>query len=400
MSTNLLRILSGATLGVILLSTVRAEEVEKRFRVGLSVGGYHTNDEVRSDSANQMVLVDPEIPSFRDLYEDPRNDGAAIGTLAIKPSIRLAMSGQYAFTKIFLLEGTVGYQKGDVGDVEMQAELNFDVYDTTRNRFNFKVFRFGAGEMTQVPIELTAVWRFRPKTTFNPFFGLGGGYTFVQFDSSSQLDEVSLNMDNAEGAFAVQSAFPGRFGSELPPEALQGATVEVEDYLEWHADAGFEYAIAKKWSFVFDLKYTFTNGTFRLRFNGKNQLGVSVPNGEFDRYSPQGTATYGTYSIPAGLIDAGCLVPTTAVTQDAFVCVPPDQIATVCPPPVGNEPPDCVLRFPGPNSVLDPANPTNPPVSLNLATSDGVPDGGFYYVRGGDIHYGGPSLHLGVRFTF
>jgi hypothetical protein len=45
----------------LLLSTpcqVAAEEVEKRFRFGLSVGGFNAQDEIRSTSANTLSVID------------------------------------------------------------------------------------------------------------------------------------------------------------------------------------------------------------------------------------------------------------------------------------------------------------------------------------------------------
>jgi hypothetical protein len=183
-----------------------------------------------------------------------------------------------------------------------------------------------------------------------------------------------------------------------PDEPLSGSQIEADGYLEYHVDGGFEYSFAKKWAFVFDLKWTVTNGTLRLRFNGGEQLGVSVPNGEFDLLSPEGQAIYGTYDVQAGLWDGGCFVRTDAITQEAFVCVPPAEIGTVC-QQLDPRDPDCILRFPGPNQVANPDDPGQP-LTLHLDSTDGVPDAGKYYVRGGDIRYGGPSVHLGVRFTF
>jgi len=380
-------------------TTARTAEVEKRWRIGATVGGEHTSDEVRSDAANLMELVDPARPRFRDFYEDPRNDAAAIGTLTIEPSFRLTIDTQYAFTKIFLLQTSVGYQAGEVGKIELQGMLDGDFFDMQREQFNFRAFRLTAGDIVQVPIQLTAVWRFRPKTTFNPFFGVGGGYTFVSFDPSDDLDTLSAQLDGVTGGFVRQVAAPGSFDSPGPEEPLSGAQVEADGFLEYHVDGGFEYAFAKKWAFVFDLKWTVTNGTFRLRFNGDEQLGISVPNGEFDLQSPEGQAIYGTYDIRAGLWDGGCFVRSDAVTQEAFVCVPPDQIATVC-QSLDPRAPDCQLRFPGPNQVPNPTDPTGQPITLQLNSTDGAPDAGKYYVRGGDIRYGGPSVHLGVRFTF
>src|SRR5262245_14412888 len=112
--------LAAALALIVLPSAVLAEDVEKKFRVGLATGFYNTQDEVRSPAANQLVPIDENDEPVA-LFIDPRNDNAAIGDLTIEPGMRTTLSASYAFTPIFVLEGSVGYQKSDVGDVEVQA---------------------------------------------------------------------------------------------------------------------------------------------------------------------------------------------------------------------------------------------------------------------------------------
>jgi len=370
----------------------RAEDVEKRFRVGLAVGAYDTSDEVRSDSANLLVLVEPSGAVTR-VVEDPRNDDAVIGSLRAQAAWRATVSAQYAFTKLFVLEGAAGYQTGDVRDLEIQAEFTGEQFDNTRRRSNFHVFNTPAGTLTQVPLQLTALARFRPKATFNPFFGAGVGYTFVGFDPSDQLDTISSNLDAAAGEFAKQADFPGGLSSGGVRVNLAGASVDAPDTFEWHLAGGAEIGFQKKWSVIVDARYTWTSASFHIRFNGSDSLGVSVPNGTQEVNSVYGTTDYGTFLIPApgGLIDGGCLVPTTMIVEGAQVSCGQPLCTT--------EPQSCVFIRPG-GLATNPEDRAGPKLHVNLPQSDGVPDPGYYYIQGGEIDYKGLSIQVGVRYTF
>ena len=357
------------------VGVARAEDVEKRLRLSFAVGGYDTQDDIPSDAGNVLTVVRSD-GSIYAQYEDPRVDTAQLGTLGIKPALRWNFAAQYAFTKMFLLEGSVGYQKGDVGEIEVQGQFAGDIWDTQREPYNFHSYRQPGGEMTQVPIQLTAMMRFRPKATFNPYIGLGIGYTFVGFTPSRELDDLSRNLDVATGSFAPQLPAPGGFGTPGPVEQLVGAAVEAPDTFEWHGAGGLEWTVKKKWAIFVDLRYAFASAQFRIGFNGADSLGVSVPNGEKDFDSPEGSATYGTYTIPAGILDVGCLVPIEATTTQP--CSPPGGPLACDPTLASDQPGACKLQF----------------------TPDGQTDQGLYYVKGGSIKYGGPNLQIGVRYTF
>ena len=144
---------------------VRAEDVEKKFRVSFAVGSYDTQDNVSSDAANVATIVTPT-GGVNAQYEDPRLDTASTGSLTIKPTIRYTFAVQYAFTKSFILEASGGYQKGDVGQIEVQGQLKGDLFDSQREAFNFRSLRQPGGDMTQVPLQLTALYRWRPRATF------------------------------------------------------------------------------------------------------------------------------------------------------------------------------------------------------------------------------------------
>src|SRR5688572_1659976 len=271
-----------AALSVLALASVaHAEDVEKKFRIGTAFGFYNTQDEIRSPAANALIITD-ETEEPTAFYIDPRNDNAAIGDLTIEPGYRVTLSGSYAFTKMFVLEGSVGYQVSDVGDVEVQAFFDERILDENEE-YHFDVYPVPAGEMTQIPIQLTALTRFRPRANLNPYLGGGIGYTVIGFDSSPQLDQLSVRLDRAIGALApLSNSINGVVAPRKPSSPnlfsdLSGAHVDARDTFEWHLAGGLEYSIWQKWAAFLDMRYVFASREFSIGFNGTESLGLTVP---------------------------------------------------------------------------------------------------------------------------
>lgn len=366
------RRLSRRLVAVVLLacagSAASAEEVHKRLRIGLLIGSYNTKDKVPSEAGNALQVTDERDDTIGFL-EDPRNDSSVFNDLTIQTARRVSLDVSYAFTKIFLLEGSVGYQRPDVGNVEIQALFEGMVRQNPDDPFPFQTFLIPAGEMTQVPVQVTALFRFRPKSVFNPYLGFGLGYTFVSFEPSDALNELSVRLDGSVGGQARVSGLIFPSIDEATSFAdLQGAHVDARDTFEWHGVGGIEYTFRKKWSAVADLRYVFASRTFRLGFNGTSELGVSIPSMRVPQTDPVAQATYGPFQIPeGGLVDGGRLVPgpgaPSGFTEER--CVQQPQLC----------------RF-------------------ALGNLDGKPDPGFYYVHGGPVKYGGFSFQVGIRYTF
>lgn len=353
-------------------SLAAAEDVEKKFRVGLAVGGFNNIDEIESDAGNVLTLVDDQ-QNFEDVFVDPRDDSSVFGKLDIQAGSIATVYGQYAVNKIFIVEASVGYQKTDVGDVEVQAQFDrVDISDL--ERFNFQTYRIPVGEMERVPIQLTALARFRPRATFNPYLGAGIGYTVVGFEPDDEFDQLSVNLDNSRGGqMRLTSALFGSPALVSPPREqitdLTGAEVDARDTFEWHVAGGAELTFKRKWVAFLDLRWTFGSRAMEIRFNGDDYLGVPVPQVTDYVNSVVGQTTYGAVRITeGGLIDGGSV-----------------QLRPVQGSPPGvnceTDPDDCELYF-------------------DLTQPDGVPDPGRYYVQGGAVDYGGVSLQIGVRYTF
>jgi len=378
----------------------RAEDVAKKWRVSFGVGGYNSQHDVPSNSANVLQTFDPclrtltcpvGIDNFSartDLYRDPRNDSATFGTLGLESAGIGTVAVQYALNSLFVLEGSVGYQRGDIGDAEVAVQFVGDAPLINEIDFNFRTFRFPVGEMTRVPIQLTALARLRPRARFNPYFGAGIGYDINGFEPSSEINELSLALDGLQGRqMRVTSSFDaGAASIQAVPGAsvqnLTGASVDIRDSFAWHAVAGAELSLKKKWALFLDLRWIDASRSVGVSFNGSDELGRSVPN--FSDYNDSPLVPpfteYGPVQIlNGGLIDAGQLFFIPKITSSP---------GTNC----NDVPTDCELVF-----VLKEDYATRLPEGV---VPNGLPDPGLYYVQGGRFAYDGFALQFGFRYTF
>ncbi len=347
---------------------VAAEDVEKKFRLGATVGFFNPQDSVKSDAGNTLTLVDERLV-FQELYIDPRNDSAVFGTLDLQNAFSARLYGQYAFTKIFLLEMSVGYTKQDMGDVELQVQYD-QLQIPSFQPFLFDVQRIQVGEVERIPVQLTALARFRPRSSFNPYVGFGVGYVYNGFEVAPEFNALSVALDGSRGGMARVTA--ATFGNPqlLRPSAsaledLTGASVKVDDTFEAHLAFGIEYSIKRKWALVLDARWTRSAKSVNVGFNGEQSLGVSVPERvDFEDSEFAFTAYGGIYIPDGGLVDGGSLVPGPMVGSNH------DCVA---------EPADCVF---------------------DVTQPDGIPDPGIYYIQGGEFDYGGVSFEIGFRRTF
>ncbi len=358
----------GVMLAGVAALPVAAEDVEKKFRIGATVGFFNTQTSEKSDAGNTLTLVDHDL-IFSGFFLDPRNDSAVFGALDLQSALSGTIYGQYAVSQIFILEASVGYAKQDMGDVELQVQFE-QTQIPSFQPFLFEVFRIPVGEVERIPVQFTALARFRPRSSFNPYVGAGIGYTYNGFSVSPEFNALSVALDGARGALArVTDATFGNPQFILPQSAeiadLTGASVKVDDTFEAHIAFGIEYSFKRKWALLLDTRWTRSSSAVRVGFNSSGSLGVSVPDVvDFDD-SPAAFTEYGGYHIPVGgLVDGGMLVPAFGVNPNH----------------------DCVADTS--QCVFDVTQP------------DGIPDPGIYYIQGGEFEYGGVKIELGMRYTF
>jgi hypothetical protein len=401
---------------------LQAADVWKKWRVSFSAGGYNPQDEIQSSASNQLILLNPcartntctedDVSPGSGLvtgaFQDPRNQSAVFNNLDINSGYLGTLAVQYGFAKTgmatFVVEGSVGYGKSDVGDVEVQAwflgnNLTLEEQQDLGRPYNFVFVEVPAGEMTSIPFQLSVLARFRPRATFNPYAGLGLGYSVIGFDVDPALNEVSRNMDASRGVqtriddiVVVQGNLGVPKTDGLPQLDLAGATVDARDTFTWHLAGGMELTLGKRMAVFLDVRWVDASRSLSIGFNGDNELGRSVPQyTDFDdtilaqtRYGPvligscPDPTEDGVSCTGGGLLDIGQAIPI------------PEEGA-----PSGL---DCF------------ADPSNTQCTVGFAfkdefeelgvEDDGQLDPGYYYATGGSVDYDGFTAQFGVRFTF
>ena len=386
-----------------LVSPAAAADIEGKWRVALGAGGYNPVDDLPSPAANSLLFRDFELEPTR-FFQDPRDDSSVFGNLDLQSGFQGKILVQYGISKIFLIEASVGYMETDLGDVALDVQFLGDPPEIEELDFNFTNFRVNAGTVERIPIQLTGIVRFRPRAKFNPYFGGGIGYVVQGYESSSEFDELSFNMDNTRGT--RQTVGDSLFGDPAlstagPLTDLDGAKVDVRDTFEWHVLAGAELSFKNKWAVFGDVRWTDASRDIRIGFNGSTELGFSIPQFEaFDdsplgqEYPPFGPGGGPILITQSGLIDGGQIV---FVVREEFL-----QDDPTCDDP-SNETQRirCELVF---FPINQSTGELEDPAGLNRLDEDFEADGeldpGFYYVHGGSVSIDGFTLTLGVRYTF
>lgn len=396
MARNGIRIVAFAVTLATGASLAAAADVSKKWRVSLAGGGFNPVDEVGSNAANSLSLLNIDL-SPAALFEDPRNDSATFGNLDVQSGTLVTAAVQYAFNKLLLFEASLGYGESEIGDVSMDVQFVGNGPPNDQVAFVFDNFRVPVGDLERIPLQFTAIARFRQRAAFNPFFGAGIGYIFHGYTASDELNTLSLNMDSVQGTrYRVTESLAADAGlvEAGDPTDLSGATVDVRDTFEWHLVTGAEYSFKRRWAVFGEVRWTDASRKLSVGFNGSNELGISVPQfedlvdseiaQEFLAGLGAGPLLIGDNKNPIGLIDGG---------QFLYVRRDFADPSTVCDDP-GNQ--DTLCEFDWiPKSEFE----TDTRLNEDFEPDGGL-DPGFYYVQGGTVSYDGFTAQIGVRFTF
>jgi len=385
-----------------------AEDVEKKWRVSVALGGYNALDDAPSNSANTLAVVsrvkfNEGKREVVDFYADPRDDNSAFGALDVRAGVLGTLGVQYALTKTFLIEATVGYQTSDVGNVEVSAQFSGNPPPIEEVSFNFTTFHINAGELTRIPVQLNGVFRFRPRAKFNPYIAAGIGYAIVGFEPSDEFNRLSLDIDRQIGiecqlssSFAARPVMP----CGGPVRGMQGFEVVAEDSFEYNLAVGGEVTFKRKMAMFVDLRYVGASRDMQIRVDDALELGNSVPQlVDFDDSVAAIQGVEGGYGgvlvgtgnqIDVGLMGNGYrkLVPSASnPSADCSFPLPAESCIQQ------------MFQSPGSGQLLQ-----NFVGEIYRDTDPGVGDGrldpGIYYVQGGQFSWSGLSLQVGFRYTF
>lgn len=297
--------------GLLSGSRALAEDTKGKWQFGFGLSYFSTTDYIRSnaDLAISTGVVDEQgLPSVR--YVDERPDINILNEPTIKDDFKIDFSASYGLTRWLALEAAVGYYKGPVGDIEFYNEDRFiQVSDpahattsgcgpslseecsnfgpqptpltTITNRF------LAVGEMTEIPVHLSGLVRFRPESPFDPYIGLGVGYIFTDLSTSEEFDDIAGRTGSLSVVFAHEGEFTeGTCDAELDPVHCKivespgfvptPLEANVKNAFEWHAVGGVDYYVNERFSFYVDARYVWTSGAVDIRTDGNHQVRFGV----------------------------------------------------------------------------------------------------------------------------
>ena len=275
------------------LASVRAEDTKGKWQFGFGLSYFSTVDYIRSnaDVAIASGLAGQEgLPAVT--FVDPRPDANILNRPGVQDDFKLDFNVSYGLTRWLAVELAASYLKAPVGNIEV---FSIDVVKDVGNGFQNPTFArvcgpqgqslcfnyrgdtissrsdsnefLQVGELTEIPIQLSALVRFRPESPFDPYVGLGVGYIMTDLKTGdsfeAQAKEVSELLvqapilGNAVADPAFTSPFPG-----ITPGPLEA---EVNDAFEYHVVGGVDYYLSERFSMFVDARYVWTSGAVDIR---------------------------------------------------------------------------------------------------------------------------------------
>jgi hypothetical protein len=163
------------------------------------------------------------------------------------------------------------------------------------------------GTITEKPLQLSALIRFRPESPLDPYIGLGIGYLFTdlkigdEFNTKSQEVSGLLVSSASEGEFtdintADKSAPVGQNGFHPAP-----MVATVSSGLTWHAIGGVDYFLNQHVAVFLDARFTWTDAEVNITTDGAHQVLLSTYSpGKLQRFTNDGAwEDKGLSSCPA-----------------------------------------------------------------------------------------------------
>ncbi len=436
---------TGVLLLVAFSAGVRAEDLKGRWYFGGNLGFLSTTDDIRSNAAIQITDPgDDGIPFTGDLNEvqgcptsisqqpgfycDPRPDDLLVRENTIEESFKLDLTAGFGLTDWLSLQFDAAYFKGTVGPVdaflrEVVPDLNEGVVPPGVPRFNSFIDReqsipVDGGELTEIPVSLSGVFRFRKDSPLNPYVGAGLGIIFTEFDRSGGIDDLNLRLSRLH-IRGVQDEVGNQILAEADPATGEFifdrfVTIDVDDAFEWHLMGGMEYFVNDRFSVVFDARYMFADTSVSIDLGGIDQVNLLINSESLYRANGTqrlfqenaGTANPFCRNLIAAGVDPNIIVRNLPATKSG--CPELDSPAfnsarLVCNPSSDAGP----IDIDGLDSNGQPARQGATGADdfcfkMNLSASDrglATPQG-LFIVQGGKIDLTGFSVAVGVRFHF
>jgi opacity protein-like surface antigen len=303
----------GVLLGVAPVSGLLAEDTKGKWQFGFGLSYFSTTDYIRSNAdiaLSQFVVGDqPGLPPVQSVDERP--DLNVLNQPSIADQFKIDANVSYGLTRWLAVELSAGYLKAPVGSIEFYfKDQTNDIVgsgdtNTTNTRcgltgdqkcvefigqvpFDVKENTFlPVGTITEIPIQLSAIARFRPESPLDPYLGLGIGYILTDLKTGDEFNERSKEIDDLP---VVSTADKGDFTTAISRSSNCGPnfdqpctnfspgpiTAKVDNAFQWHAVGGVDYFVNERVSWYVDARYVWTGGGVDIRTDGFPQVQLTI----------------------------------------------------------------------------------------------------------------------------
>ncbi|PYT38018.1 MAG: hypothetical protein DMF52_00755 [Acidobacteria bacterium] len=292
---------------------VMAEDTKGKWQFGFGLSYFATADYIRSNAdialAQQVVGTGGNVlPPVQ--FVDERPDINIMNQASIRDDFKLDFKASYGLTRWLAIEAAASYMNAPVGNIEFYTKNShqgiagqtdtflkncgpdpFNPSDcwawTPLSSDDVKTNTFlPVGTITEIPVNLSGLIRFRPESPLDPYIGLGFGYIIANLKTGDEFNRTAAFFGDPD--FRVTSAAEGEFTTNrcnregLPfdvgctnfhPDALQA---NLKNTWEWHAIGGVDYYMTDHFSVYVDARYVWTSGSVDIRMDHAHQVRFAV----------------------------------------------------------------------------------------------------------------------------
>lgn len=302
--------MAACVVALMVFAPAHAEDLKGRWYFGANLSYMSTTDSIRNNAAISIGPPgDDGIPFSFDPNEDsecggvPQQPGPSPGRFCdrrpddllgrsntVEETFRYEITAGFGLTSWLNLQLDAGYYSGDVGPVDAYLRDKFPIANNPVDPSSLQgrhvrtvSFPTSAGTLTEIPVSLTGIVRFRKDSPLNPYIGMGAGMIFADIDTSSDVDALNQRLSTMH----IQTV-ANEISHEITPVQftslkLDGKVpflwpikVSVEDAHEWHLVGGAEYFLNDRFSVAFDARYTFADRYVDIDMNGEDQIDLQI----------------------------------------------------------------------------------------------------------------------------
>jgi len=312
--TPLKRVATSVCVGLAWLvssSVVLAEDTKGKWQFGFGLSYFATTDYIRSNADLAIangVVGDNGLPSVGST--DDRPDINIMNQASIHDDFKFDFSASYGLTRWLAVEAAVGYIKAHVGNMEFYNEnvtqfVSPSPNDTTitaqanpacgpdaanqqrcwewipsaPDRVKNNTF-LPVGTITEIPINLSGLIRFRPESPLDPYIGVGVGYIMTDLKKGDEFQQKEAVI--ADPRFIVSAGDEGEYNINSRCRRVNGEScvnfhpgpldATTKNAFEWHAIGGADYYMTDHMSVYVDARYVWTSGSVDIRTDDAHQV--------------------------------------------------------------------------------------------------------------------------------